>query len=703
MQIFKFLFSIFNYFYYFCTVKTKFTIVLLLCAQLIVAQDSSSSSLTPYTVHQTPFSLDDIILDIYNAAIELAEVDYEQLQTDLYLLHESPIDLNATSDEELSQLYFLSPRQIDDILAYADRHPFESLYELKMISSLEDYEIRDLLPFVKITENKSSIFISQSSINNNELYAREVFAQAKHEIIARVDARNIEAFEGDPMYVQTRYRFDYQRRVIFGAQLRRPAGGDAQSLQYGAYLQLRDITPHLHTIVAGNFQASFGQGLVLAPVFHSGKSAYVQSVGQTTEGLRYYSSVDGEGLHGAGATIRHAFNAHTRLDVSALYSLKRANDSTWHHLVGANITLRHKQLQVQLTAIENIWQDTIYPYRNAAYNRHYFRGTSQAVVGASVRYNHGWFDAFAEVATAQNYKRFEEAINSPNGEAINSPHWGVGVLAGSRFYPTSGVSLLALYRYYSPYFDNALGYSFSETSRLGDENGGYFGFDITRLSHWRFTGYADVFYFSGPKYGIPEYPSLGYDALAEIQYHKPISNVKFQMSNDIWWLSWRLRARQKGEPSTYSTRFTFDWQSGGWSLRTTAEANLVNPQSSISDLQSPITYGYTIFQDIAYDFAKPSTLNIQLPLSLRLRVQWFDAQNWANRIYCYEHDVLYAFSIPAIYGEGFRAYLNLRWQIIPQLALYFRLSETVYLKQWATAHDRPSTRTDIHLLLRATL
>ncbi|MBQ6764556.1 MAG: hypothetical protein IJP45_05145, partial [Paludibacteraceae bacterium] len=78
-------------------------------------------------------SLDDIILDIYNAATELSETDYEQLQSDLYALHESPIDLNATSDEELSRLCFLSPRQIDDILAYADRHPFQSLYELRLI------------------------------------------------------------------------------------------------------------------------------------------------------------------------------------------------------------------------------------------------------------------------------------------------------------------------------------------------------------------------------------------------------------------------------------------------------------------------------------------------------------------------------------------------------------------------------------------
>ena len=637
------------------------------------------------------FSLDDIILDIYNAVTEFGEVDYEQLQTDLYTLHESPIDLNNTSDEELTQLYFLSPQQIDAILAYAYRHPFESLYELRLIPELADYEIRDLLPFVYINRDA----LNSETINTDALYAKEIFAKAHHELLTRIDARNIEAYEGtDPIYTQFRYRFDFRRRVTFGVQLRRPAGGFARDLQYGAYLQLNDITPHLHTLVAGNFQASFGQGLVLAPVFHAGKSMYVTSVGQQREGLRYYSSVDGEGLHGAGATLRWEWNKTTRLDVSALYSMRRANDSTWHHLLGANLTLRHKKLQVELTAIENLWSDSIHPYTNAKYNRHYFRGRNQAVIGASFRYNHGWFDAFGEIATAQNYKRFEEAINGAANKPINSPNWGIGTIVGCRFYPTSGLSLLALYRYYSPYFDNALGYAFSETSRLGDENGGYLGFDITRLRNWRFIGYGDIFYFSGYKYGLGDATrTLGYDAMAEIQYSWS-KHPSFQ-GGDGGRLSLRLRARQKGD-ATYSTRAQFDWAQGSWSLRTTAEANII--PSKLSTLNSQLTYGFTIFQDISYSLP----LREGRGLGLRLRLQGFDAREWANRIYTYEHDVLYAYSIPAVYGLGGRAYLCLRWQIIPQLALYFRASETVYARKWAAAHSRPLTRTDLHLLLRAT-
>ena len=648
---------------YFCAVKRLFLIIGCLLGVL-----TSSAQ-----------SLDEVVLDIYNAVTEIDAVDFEQLQTDLYALHANPIDLNHTNEEELEQLYFLSPRQIDDILLYADRHPFESLYELQLIPSLADYEIRDLLPFVQIANSQQPTANSY----NNIMYAREVFAHAKHELVARVDARNIEDTTGtDPIFAQFRYRFDYQRRVTFGAQLRRPVGGMAQDLQYGAYLQLTDIAPHVHKIVGGNYQASFGQGLVLAPVFHSGKSMYVASAGMQRQGLRYYGGADGAGMHGAGTTLRWEWGKNTRLDVSALYSMRRANDSTWQHTVGANLTLRHKRLEVQLTGIENIWSDSIHPYHNAKYNQHYFRGFHQAVLGASVRYNYGWFDAFAEVATAENYKRFEQTINGEAYKPINSPNWGVGTLVGCRFYPADGVSLIALYRYYSPWFDNTWGYGFSETSRINDENGGYIGFDITRLKNWRFSGYGDVFYFSGYKYGLGDATkTIGYDAMLEAKYDRTRSDERLAISG-------RIRARKKGS-STYSARFQFDWSKGPWSLRTTADANYVS------------SYGISIAQDIAYDFT-PYTVH-RTPLSLRLRLQGFDAQKWENRIYLYEHDVLYSISIPATYGLGGRAYLCLKWQIIDQLALYLRVSETVYSSQWASEHHRATTRTDVHLLLRATL
>ena len=595
--------------------------------------------------------LDNIIGDVYEQLTETGAVDYEELQEELLDLAAHPINLNAARASDLERLRFLNDIQIDAILLYVYQHPMQDISELQLIDCLHDYDIRNLRAFVFVAPIEKL----------DRLYPREVFRYAKHEITARIDARNIENYTGDPVFVQTRYKFNYQNRVQFGLNLRRPAGGKAEDLEYGGYVQLNNLGI-VRTVVAGNYQASFGQGLGFANVFHTGKSAYVLTAGNRVDGLRKYGSVDGAGLHGAGATLGWK-RGKVHIDFSALYSLQHTRDTVRHHVLGANLTMRYRRLKIGLTAAEHLYSDSVYPYRDMRYNVHYFRGSRQAVVGLNFRYNYGLFDVFGEVATAQNR------------------HWGVGLEVGSRIMPTQGVGLILLYRYYSPWFDNTSGYAFSETSRLNDENGLYLGAEITRLRHWRWSVYGDVFRFAGVKYGIPYAPSLGYDALLETAFQP----------NRIWNMNLRLRAREKAKRGTYHARYQFNWSDNGWRLRTQAEANLV------CDSTHNLSWGASVYQDVQYSFSS-------VPLTLQVRLQGFDARHWNNRIYNYENDVLYGFAVPAVYGQGGRAYLNLRWQIIKQLGLYLRVSETVYSRVWQTAHSLSSaTRTDIHLLLRATL
>ena len=117
-----------------------------------------------------------------------------------------------------------------------------------------------------------------------------------------------------------------------------------------------------------------------------------------------------------------------------------------------------------------------------------------------------------------------------------------------------------------------------------------------------------ILYFSGIKYGIPYAPSMGYDVLAEAQYH----------ALKEWWLAWRMRARENGGTATYSARFQFDWVRGGWTLRTTADANITNEREK--ELKSErIPYGVSLAQDIGYTFSKA-------PVSLKARLQAYQRQ-----------------------------------------------------------------------------
>ena len=128
-------------------------------------------------IHAESFSLDEILEDIYNQLSEDGEVPMEDIQEELMEIAENPIDLNHTTADELSRLYFLSDEQIDAILLYQYKHPFNDIYELQLIDCLKDYEIRNLLPFVKVEAKGERL-----EVKGKNLYFREVFHYAKHEI-----------------------------------------------------------------------------------------------------------------------------------------------------------------------------------------------------------------------------------------------------------------------------------------------------------------------------------------------------------------------------------------------------------------------------------------------------------------------------------------------------------------------------------------
>ena len=586
------------------------------------------------SIHAASFTFDEILLDIYNQLSEEGEIALEDMQEELFELAENPIDLNQTSANELSRLRFLSDEQIDAILMYQYEHPFQDIYELQLIDCLKDYEIRNLLPFVKVETKQQE---------GKKLYSREVFHYAKHEMTLRVDARNIEDFVGDPMYGKLRYRFNYQNRVQAGVTAMMAAGNGRLAMgdrwDYGGYIQLKAIGP-MKTIVAGNFQANFGYGLVVGSPFKRGKSAYIQSTATTDEGLKKYSSVGDSYpyFHGVGATARVSQWA----DVSAFYSLRKGKEDAWNHVVGVNATGRWNRLKVGVTAVENI------EVRGERLEAKGGKTIDRAVMGVNARWNQGKIDIWGEAATSQGNK------------------WGVGVITGVRYRPISDVNLLAIYRYYSPEFDNAYANSLCSWSRMKDEHGGYIGVEYNRLKDWQLSAFGDIW-------------KDGFETMAQADY---VPQKDYRMHT-------RFRLKRKDEKDTYSLLWNMTYLFGPWKMKTQADGNLVESKGRW-------TYGWSILQDVEYRFA-------DIPIVLQLRAQAFDAREWNNRVYIYENDVLYAYSIPFVYGLGGRFWLNARYTINETFSLYLRVSETVYQSAWAADNDRKSHRTDVHALLRVKL
>lgn len=576
-----------------------------------------------WQIHAQVFDLESVLEDIYNQLAEEGDLPLEEVQEELIDIAHHPINLNHTNADELSRLLFLSDEQIDAILLYQYRHPFQDIYELQLIDCLKDYDIRNLLPFVYVGEAKEE----------EKMYFREVFHYANHEITLRADARNIEDFEGDPIYGKLRYRFNYQNRVQAGVTVGRSTGVPWQDIDYGGYIQLKDIGP-MKTIVAGNYQASFGYGLVVGSPFKRGKTAYIQSTAKTDEGLKKFGSVGDsyDYFHGVGATAKVSHWA----DVSAWYSL-REDKEQWHHVVGVNATGRWKRVKVGVTAVENISDNG---------NREMVNG--KAVIGANVQWNMGKVDLWGEVATSQGAT------------------WGIAGIAGVRYTPVSDVNLLGIYRYYSADYDNIYANALCSWSHIRDEHGGYLGIEYNRLKDWQLSAFGDVW-------------KTGFETMAQADF---IPQKHYRMHT-------RFRVKRKDEKDTYSLRWNMVYTFGQWQMKTQADGNLVQAKGAW-------TYGWSVLQDVEYRFA-------DVPIVLQLRAQAFDAREWNNRVYIYENDVLYAYSIPFVYGLGGRFWLNARYKINDTFAMYLRVSETVYQRAWAWEHNKKSTRTDVHVLLRVKL
>jgi len=227
---------------------------------------------------------------------------------------------------------------------------------------------------------------------------------------------------------------------------------------------------------------------------------------------------------------------------------------------------------------------------------------------------------------------------------------------------------VALQRYYSPEYDTFYATSFSETSRINNESGIYLGAEVRPFRRWKFAAYADSYRFPWPKYGI-DVPSIGNDYLVQADF----------VPKRTMYMYWRFRFEEKEANLSNSLaimpvivpnkkaslRYQLVYTYGNFNFKNVLEANLVRKADSAW------TYGAIASQDVSYEFTK-------VPLRIDFRYQFFDAVDYDNRVYAYEKDVLYAFSIPAFFGLGSRYYLNLQYDVNKHLSLWFKIAQTVY-------------------------
>jgi len=81
--------------------------------------------------------------------------------------------------------------------------------------------------------------------------------------------------------------------------------------------------------------------------------------------------------------------------------------------------------------------------------------------------------------------------------------------------------------------------------------------------------------------------------------------------------------------------------------------------------------GFLSYADVIYT---PT----QKKYSGNIRLQYFKTDGYDSRLYVYENDVLYNYSIPVFYDNGLRYYINFNYNINKQIAIWLRWAQTIY-------------------------
>jgi hypothetical protein len=207
--------------------------------------------------------------------------------------------------------------------------------------------------------------------------------------------------------------------------------------------------------------------------------------------------------------------------------------------------------------------------------------------------------------------------------------------------------------------------------------------------------YYDRFIFPWMRYQINA-PSYGSDMLAQINY---MPSRKTELYFRI-----RQRDRFRNSPEDIDE---IDPLVGTFQVNYRLNAAYqITPTIRLRNRVETVTFrigereeekGFLMYQDIIYK-------GLRSPFQISARYAIFDTDSWNARMYAYESDVLYAFSIPAFYMRGSRAYLMVKYTFRRNLDIWFRISHTFMYNRDTIGTgldmiDR-NTRTETKLQLR---
>lgn len=643
------------------------------------------------------------------------DLDYEDLLENYIFLSDNPVNLNSDEVARLLELHLINAFQYEELQKYRRYYgDFLFMEELEMVEGIDEQTFAILAPVVyvgkdltkdKVTLKKLARYGKHQLLGRYEqvLEPQQGYSSySDEELLAKPNSR----FLGSPQRYQLRYTYNYRNKIRAGFVLEKDPGemfytdqvsDTIKALlgkQYhrgfdfvGFHLYAKDMGI-VKAAVVGDYQMSWGQGLTMWSGMSFGKAGAGSSIMKQGRGLSPKSSASETlfmrgtavtlGSGPFGATVFYA-NRMIDANVSVADSLEEAEmvsslQETGYHrtigeiqdrhairqqVVGGHLAYAVAHFEVGYT-LHHTWLNVPLQLKPSHYNQYYFQGSRLTNQGLDFKYVKGKYAVFGEAAMSYNN-------DSTTIQQTRNPMAFAGLI-GMTVKPTGYLNFTVLYRNYGKAYQNLFSNAFGEGSRNQGQNGVYLGVEVAPAPYWNFLAYADQFRFTWLTSQVNA-PSWGHD------YYMRLSH-SFSKKTSAY-LQFRSKTKMKNStdgmtfshyPIFYtknSVRFNISYGFNDFVFGNKVEgAHYRNDDGSNA-------YGYYLCQDIAY---KPEGK----PFNLTFRYALFDAQDYNARVYAYENDVLYAFSVPALYGKGMRVYLLGKLKVLDALTLYARIGSTFY-------------------------
>ena len=594
------------------------------------------------------YSMDNLLDELENLLDQSEGNDYdytEELQEQMENLACNKHSVNDLPYEYAITNLRMTPYQYYQLQLYIEQYgPLVTLYEIAAIPGFCEGDMERLRHLLTVSGQENTKFqwrdlLRKSRHNLWFRYGRVLERQAGY------DTARSTHYSGTPGHVCFRYTWNMNDHIILKLAGEKDPGEQffrgKQSYGFDFYagsLCLKNIGL-IKEAVVGDYRLNYGQGLALGGSLLSGRGGEPDALRRFGTSIRAVAPCnEGDFLRGFATRIGNHQWKGTLFGGRSFGTLE-------NHF-GADLSWQRALFRIGLRLVCHTLTDTTQ------------EGLSHQITSSFLP--NGFNVSVDYQALIKHFILFGEVGVDQTGQ--------VGVLQGTIYSMTPTTKAGVLVRHYDRDFKAPLGNAFGAASTNRGESGVYLTLQQIFSRRLTANAYFDYYHLTTPSFRC--------DAPVACLALGTSANCQFSRNSQ---LDVRYTLAKKSENRT-DTHYRLINRYNRHKLRllwTNTPHPNVRLKTGIEGCfnhypRSHLTYcGVLVYQDFSWSINNPD-------ISLRLRMAFFDTDRYDDRLYAYEDDVYYAFTVGSYYYKGIRGYVVLRYKY-KWLSVWIRVSRTEYL------------------------